>query len=1066
MKDPLQTEETPYDILNLEPGASREEINQAFAKGLGKRNIQELTRAKKNLQDPEERFMLDFLYYNTQVLSRLDPNPLKDKACLSPENRTATAASWEKLFKTNFSDMGIVHILSVLWYWGTIYEEDRNSESVKVSKAQHDDSSSIPQVEQMWQKVIAYWVTMIGDLKSLNEGQALQGDLENKLRTKFEKTLSKHFHDRRECYRDNGNESLVQLYQKLDLDLKTELYTAKEVTRIGVRTGQGKISFGRLMLDQVGLLDLIRKTVHSQLQQSPERKDLRKLRDALSNYSSIAVLISNDKPEDALAIIHNLPGNEKRTNEVRELKVRALMKRGRQQASLDNTKDALDAWGEALRISKDEVIKGKIISEIVSTCQKRSAALRQHQPDEAIEILESGLALVGEKDLQLTLCDLLTKRGIERVNKAQERANKQTTKLPRKILTTMNEGVADLKRATDLGSEHAAKQLKEAEKLIIVVKLNPLIRRAEKAAEKSDWDTAISCLEQALSKAGPNPPHALEENLAIFLTNRGIKTVENAKESPELEGNLIIAKIEMGIADFERAVGMGYKKAEEHIEIAKKIIIDIEKIPSSVREANKAAERGDWDTAINYLEQALNEAGQDLRDVIKKNLATLYFNRAVETINRFVKGRSGAVKDRERAVLEFIFGRENIKNLSDSKIAEFVKAMDGKDLSRDAHACLHCQKSTSSSYGESWYSMRFPIGSEGVTLLLCSGCSQEARSVLDGSSGPSSEDRSLLDSAHGDLLRAKELERSNARVKKTLEDLKDIYLKLGLSPPNIKSPQKTRKKEGKEGFRPSEANRNFIYAAFLMLILIGVAFVGLHRVYPIMDSLVRDRLPTELMGLIPLAFIVIAIILFKYFWQKICRRRWKQKNLFQRFVEVALYCSFLSICFVVLQSEIGIKELYVSDWSKIGFLKRGYLANKSHEPVKNSGIADSKITETNYSTKVTKKRTEVAYNARPAEAVSNINSEHIKGGTLTEITDKLTQKKPQAKPEKSKTNKILPVSKQRSGPTHYRVRTGDTLSHICSRHGLTLNELCRLNGIAADAVIYPGQRLIVRAAKK
>lgn len=43
----------------------------------------------------------------------------------------------------------------------------------------------------------------------------------------------------------------------------------------------------------------------------------------------------------------------------------------------------------------------------------------------------------------------------------------------------------------------------------------------------------------------------------------------------------------------------------------------------------------------------------------------------------------------------------------------------------------------------------------------------------------------------------------------------------------------------------------------------------------------------------------------------------------------------------------------------------------------------------------------------------------------------------------------------------YRVRPGDTLSGIASKHGLTLSELTALNRINSSTIIYPGQVLIV-----
>lgn len=45
---------------------------------------------------------------------------------------------------------------------------------------------------------------------------------------------------------------------------------------------------------------------------------------------------------------------------------------------------------------------------------------------------------------------------------------------------------------------------------------------------------------------------------------------------------------------------------------------------------------------------------------------------------------------------------------------------------------------------------------------------------------------------------------------------------------------------------------------------------------------------------------------------------------------------------------------------------------------------------------------------------------------------------------------------------YYRVKSGDTLSHIAVRHGTTVTRLCQLNGINRNRLLQIGQRLRVR----
>lgn len=44
---------------------------------------------------------------------------------------------------------------------------------------------------------------------------------------------------------------------------------------------------------------------------------------------------------------------------------------------------------------------------------------------------------------------------------------------------------------------------------------------------------------------------------------------------------------------------------------------------------------------------------------------------------------------------------------------------------------------------------------------------------------------------------------------------------------------------------------------------------------------------------------------------------------------------------------------------------------------------------------------------------------------------------------------------------YHEVRSGDSLYRIARQHGISVDELCRLNDITREQVIYPGQRLLV-----
>ncbi|MBW1997896.1 MAG: LysM peptidoglycan-binding domain-containing protein [Deltaproteobacteria bacterium] len=58
------------------------------------------------------------------------------------------------------------------------------------------------------------------------------------------------------------------------------------------------------------------------------------------------------------------------------------------------------------------------------------------------------------------------------------------------------------------------------------------------------------------------------------------------------------------------------------------------------------------------------------------------------------------------------------------------------------------------------------------------------------------------------------------------------------------------------------------------------------------------------------------------------------------------------------------------------------------------------------------------------------------------------------------------VKKRVARESYHVVRRGETLSGISNRYGISVEEICRLNGISPRDIIRPGQRLLVRSVKR
>src|SRR5258707_1614969 len=70
-KDPFQIEETPYDLLGLEPNASPKEVQEALPRFMrDRKNLPRLALAQqaiRKLKTPADRAMVDIWLYNVEA---------------------------------------------------------------------------------------------------------------------------------------------------------------------------------------------------------------------------------------------------------------------------------------------------------------------------------------------------------------------------------------------------------------------------------------------------------------------------------------------------------------------------------------------------------------------------------------------------------------------------------------------------------------------------------------------------------------------------------------------------------------------------------------------------------------------------------------------------------------------------------------------------------------------------------------------------------------------------------------------------------------------------------------
>ena len=608
LMDPLQCEETLYDMLGVGRHATETEIEAAYRKSFSKKGA---TQARKVLKTPSLRARHDVTIYNEVALRRLSPCPLDDEGALHPVRREQTYGLWWEHFKKSFPDPGIAHCLGVFWYWWTLHEEARflailkhaNKQGIaingKIDKSmlmrrlceakglrctapnpeacshaecawRADCTAKAPPLEVMWERVIAYW-TMLEAMPMFwetylrvtgEEGVAIGKDFVNRLNQKL-LDLAKEYasileHSNKEgdpdiekipetdkktlaLLRESGftsardvvragvrrlaaiegldgtkaqaiierarsvlgdPDSIPEQYRILALKLENERATAKAVAKAAVRTHHGRVICGAIMLRQVGMTATVRSQVNMALAANPADQRLLALRDVLSPYYSIVLLLESKRLGEALEAIGRLPAEEQKLPEVRNMRVQALHLIACEEASLGQFDDALNAWADVLKCCESLDVAESIKREIAELSHARSQALRKHREDDAIRLLSAAHRLTADRKLGILLAEMLTQRGIDRFLNGKKKADDTPA------------GVASL------------------------------FQRAATAAKTQNWDEAIARLREALALGQTSTPKPMEDRRAG------------------------VALCESGLTDLKAAAALGYKRGKEQCEAA------------------------------------------------------------------------------------------------------------------------------------------------------------------------------------------------------------------------------------------------------------------------------------------------------------------------------------------------------------------------------------------------------------------------------------------------------------------------------------------------------------------
>jgi LysM repeat protein len=91
-------------------------------------------------------------------------------------------------------------------------------------------------------------------------------------------------------------------------------------------------------------------------------------------------------------------------------------------------------------------------------------------------------------------------------------------------------------------------------------------------------------------------------------------------------------------------------------------------------------------------------------------------------------------------------------------------------------------------------------------------------------------------------------------------------------------------------------------------------------------------------------------------------------------------------------------------------------------------------------------------------------SEKSLNDRINRLSKRVAARKPTPKAAPSKTKAAKTTSAAAKPAQYHTVKKGDTLFGIARKYELSVNELQRFNKLKANAVLFPGQRLLVKPA--
>ncbi|OGV66188.1 MAG: hypothetical protein A3K19_19430 [Lentisphaerae bacterium RIFOXYB12_FULL_65_16] len=378
---------------------------------------------------------------------------------------------------------------------------------------------------------------------------------------------------------------LEALYASVGEAADREFTLALDMTAAGLALNGHRVSCGKLLLSQLGLLERVRSAVEAEFRRHPESLPLSRVRTRLSPYGTIAALVDNGRGQEAMEALAALPPTEQQTPEIRGLRAKARSVLACASLRDGEWQQGLKACEEALADSPTDDTRRQIATEIVGVCTDCAQAMSVSSLDSAIQFLRRAARVVPGPAIELALGRFLAQRGLRRLGQIEADIRQGGMPPGKQTTDVLEESIADLQEAVRVGfteyQEHVARGrrlLREAELgfLGLPRKMQQMLGNAYIAMEKGNWDRAVDLLRKVLAKLSKPSADPVRRHLAEVLSRRGEKRAEQGIRLLGLRDDLsrffaiapddsrreAMVELELALADFAEATGIDPRHEE------------------------------------------------------------------------------------------------------------------------------------------------------------------------------------------------------------------------------------------------------------------------------------------------------------------------------------------------------------------------------------------------------------------------------------------------------------------------------------------------------------------------